>query len=83
MAYIYLLNLYETIEERINQAQKVDRKSGTTVTAGRTKKLQKTDDQFQQGRIDLLNEFKNYLIDNMNDKLPKRLRKKLAALDKQ
>ncbi|MCF6247512.1 MAG: hypothetical protein L3J69_09150 [Desulfobacula sp.] len=75
MAYIYLLNLYETIEERINQAKKPGHKSGTS-------KLQKADTQFHQGRIDLLNEFKSYLKDNMNEKLPKRLRKKMAAANK-
>ncbi len=33
---------------------------------------------FHQGRIDLLNEFRLYLADNMNNKLPKRLRNKTS-----
>jgi hypothetical protein len=36
-------------------------------------------DLFKTGRQDLLREFKQYLTDNMNDKLPKRIRKRLSG----
>lgn len=65
MAYIYLLNLYDEIEKR--QA------------ASDTKNIDgNTEDHFESGRQDLLREFKQYLADNMNAKLPKRIRTRLS-----
>ncbi len=68
MAYIYLLNLYDEIEKRIDHLseQKADNSRTGTV-------------QFEQGQKDLLIEFKQYLADNMNNKLPKRIRKRMSG----
>lgn len=66
MAYVYLLKLYEEIEKRLQEIYLLSQ--------------QKTErSPYQQGRIDLLKEFRVYLSDNMNNKLPKRIRKRLAG----
>lgn len=65
MAYIYLLKLYEEIEKRLLQIDSLF-----------TEKYEMT--PYQKGRRDVLKEFKLYLNDNMNNKLPKRIRKRLA-----
>ncbi len=67
MAYIYLLNLYDEIEKRIDHLTEkpvADKKEASP---------------FEAGQQDLLMEFKQYLSDNMNNKLPKRIRKKLST----
>ena len=65
MAYIYLLNLYEEIEKRLQQIDSLGtEESGTT--------------HYQQGRRDILIEFRTFLTDNLNDKLPRRIRKRLT-----
>ena len=64
MAYVYLLDLYKNIDERLGQA-----------TDGRD---QANDDlsleKFAQGRIDALTEFQEFLQENFNPKLPRRIR---------
>lgn len=65
MAYIYLLNLYEEIEKRFQQLD-------SQLTEENEKVL------YTQGQLDILKEFKQYLADNMSDKLPKRIRKCLS-----
>ena len=66
MAYVYLLKLYEENEKRLQEIYLLSQ--------------QKTErSPYQQGRIDLLKEFRVYLSDNMNNKLPKRIRKRLAG----
>ncbi len=67
MAYIYLLNLYEKIDLRLTETAAL--KSEQEKTSG--------DIRFLEGKIDALTEFKQFLYDNMNQKLPKRIRKKL------
>ena len=71
MAYIYLLNLYDEIEKRLKSID-------TRETAGSSPESER----FARGRQDLLNEFKQYLADNMNDKLPRRIRKQLSAKER-
>lgn len=68
MAYIYLLNLYDEIEKRLEAINTQEAAAGSAES-----------DRFARGRQDLLNEFKQYLSDNMNDKLPRRIRKQLSA----
>lgn len=65
MAYVYLLNLYDEIEKRVQEIN--SQQTGDSVQAGH-----------EQGRLDVLQEFKQFLTDNMNDKLPKRIRKRLS-----
>ncbi len=67
MAYIYLLDLYKIIDEKLNKAKKcVDNTSNEP---------EKT--KFQQGRIQALTEFKEFLTNNLNSKLPRRIRQQL------
>ncbi len=64
MAYIYLLDLYKYIEERVDEASNgLDKADGDAPTA-----------KFEQGRIDALTEFQVFLKDNFNPKLPRRIR---------
>ncbi|MBC8441686.1 MAG: hypothetical protein H8D87_18620 [Deltaproteobacteria bacterium] len=67
MAYIYLLNLHEIIDKRLNEAQKcIDNASNASEKA-----------KFLEGRIQALSEFKEFLIDNLNIKLPRKIRQRL------
>ncbi len=68
MAYIYLLNLYDDVDDRIKEMQ-----LEISNNQDDPKKLQSF-----KGRIDILKEFKSFLSDNLNSKLPKRIRKKVA-----
>lgn len=69
MAYIYLFNLYDELEKKSQMIRREQQACEPDTQ----------DYLYQQGRLDVLDQFKKYLADNMNDKLPKRLRKKLAA----
>ena len=67
MAYIYLLDLYKYIDERLGEATDgLDHADGDAPTA-----------KFEQGRIDALTEFQVFLKDNFNPKLPRRIRESL------
>ena len=67
MAYIYLLNLHEIIDKKLNEARKcVDNISNEPEKA-----------KFLEGRIQALSEFKEFLIDNLNIKLPRKIRQRL------
>lgn len=67
MAYIYLLDIYKLIDRRIEDANTaLARVSGDP--KGR---------KFQEGRIRALTDFKDYLIQNLNSKLPRRIREDL------
>jgi len=67
MAYIYLLNLYEIIDKRSNEAK---RDEDNLLNEPETAK-------FVKGRIQALSEFKEFLTDNLNSKLPRRIRQQL------
>jgi len=71
MAYIYLLNLYETIDRRLEE------------TKALISKEQKTGEDIRilEGRRDVLLEIKQFLFDTLNHKLPKRIRKRLLKPD--
>lgn len=64
MAYVYLLDLYKYIDERLGQATDGRDKAGDNLSRGK----------FEQGRIDTLTEFKEFLKENFNPKLPRRIR---------
>jgi len=67
MAYVYLLNLYKYIDERLDQATDgLDKADGDLLSG-----------KFEQGRIDALTEFQDFLKENFNPKLPRRIRESL------
>lgn len=64
MAYIYLLDIYKFIDQRLEDANSsigelAEDPMGT---------------KFQEGRIRALSDFKDYLTKNLNPKLPHRIR---------
>ncbi|MCP3898996.1 MAG: hypothetical protein GY707_04595 [Desulfobacteraceae bacterium] len=67
MAYIYLLNLYEKIDDRLSDAKQ-------TIDADPSEKEKV---RFLEGRIQVLSEFKEFLTDNLNSKLPRKIRNQL------
>lgn len=67
MAYIYLFNLYDKIDLDLKEAKKIIAQAGP----------RSEQSIYQQGRVDAFEAFKQYLEENMNHKLPKRMRKKL------
>ena len=64
MAYVYLLDLYKYIDERISEAADGLYQADGDVPIGK----------FEQGRIDALTEFQDFLKENFNPKLPRRIR---------
>ena len=67
MAYVYLLDLYKYIDERLGQAADgLDNADGDLLSV-----------KYEQGRIDALSEFKDFLKENFNPKLPRRIRESL------
>ena len=64
MAYVYLLDLYQYIDERLDRST-----DGRNRANGDLPQV-----KFEQGRIDALTEFKGYLKENFNPKLPRRIR---------
>jgi hypothetical protein len=71
MAYIYLLNLYEKIDLRLDEANDLMSQADMT----------ENEKRFLAGRIDILSEFRQFTSDNLDRKLPKRIRKKLLESD--
>jgi len=67
MAYVYLLDLYKYLEERLEKATDGLDKADGDVPA----------EKFEQGRIDALTEFQDFLKENFNPKLPRRIRESL------
>ena len=64
MAYVYLLDLYKYIDERLGEAADGLDQADGDVAVGK----------FEQGRIDALTEFQDFLKENFNPKLPRRIR---------
>ena len=64
MAYVYLLDMHKFIEKRIADASDALEKVGSD-TPGKS---------LQQGRIDTLTQFHDFLKENFNPKLPRRIR---------
>jgi hypothetical protein len=65
MSYTYLLDLYALIEERTGQAS-------AKHTNG---DLDELSAEFEKSRIEILQEFRAFLTENYNSKLPRRIRK--------
>jgi hypothetical protein len=64
MAYVYLLDLYKYIDERLGRATDGRDKANDDPAPGK----------FEQGRIEALTEFQDFLKENFNPKLPRRIR---------
>ena len=64
MAYVYLLDLYKYIDERLDDATDgFDQAQDEAPTA-----------ELERGRIEALTEFQDFLKENFNPKLPRRIR---------
>lgn len=64
MAYVYLFDLYKHIEKRLGDAGAELNKTNVDVQT----------EKFQQGRIDALTEIQDFLAEQFNPKLPRRIR---------
>jgi hypothetical protein len=64
MAYVYLLEMHKFIDKRLADAREALEKA----------EVNKADTSRQQGRIDTLIEFQDFLTKNFNPKLPRRVR---------
>ena len=67
MAYIYLLDIYKLIDQRIEDAN-----AALANVSG-----DPNERKFQEGRIKALTDFKDYLTQNLNSRLPRRIREDL------
>ena len=67
MAYIYLLDIYQLVDQRIEDAETtLEHQSGD-----------RNEKKYQEGRIKALMDFKDFLIHNFNPKRPRRIREGL------
>ncbi|MBW2250531.1 MAG: hypothetical protein JRF60_07840 [Deltaproteobacteria bacterium] len=67
MSYVYLLDLYKLIDRRLAEVrQSIDNNENDPGEL-----------RFHEGQIDILSDFKEFLIDYLNPKLPRAIRKKL------
>jgi DNA-binding transcriptional MerR regulator len=71
MAYIHLLNLYKKIDLHLNEIKAL-------LTDEKQTPEQKW---FLEGRKDVLLEFREFLTLNLDEKLPRRIRKQLTKPD--
>lgn len=71
MAYIYLLDLYKKIDHHLSE-----------ITVLLTDEKQTPDQiRFLEGRKDVLFEFREFLTLNLDEKLPKRIRKQIEKFN--
>ncbi len=68
MSHTYLVELYELLDDRLQEAQE-----HKDMAKERSEML------FQKGRIETLGECKQFLIEQYNPKLPRRLQAKYLA----
>ena len=68
MAYIHLLDIYKLIDQRIEEA---------TAALGKATGGDPIEKKYQEGRIKALSDFKAYLTQNFNPKLPRRIRQSI------
>ena len=66
MAYIYLLNLHEIIDKKINDVKKDIANTSNT----------HWEIKFLEGRMQTLTELRIFLTNNLNSKLPRKIRKR-------
>ena len=70
MSYVYLLDLHQLVDQRLAVA--VQSADDSANKPGEIR--------FHQGRIAILTEFKDFLTENLNPKLPRRIRKRYFKL---
>ena len=68
MAYIYLLDIYKLIDQRIEEAK---------TAMGKAAGGDPIEKKYQEGRIKALSDFKEYLVQDFNPKLPRRIRQSI------
>ena len=68
MSHTYLIDLYEFIDKRLQDAEELGQKAAGTSEA-----------IFQEGRSKTLKECKQFLADHYNRKLPRRLQSKYSG----
>ncbi len=64
MAYVYLLDLHQLINQRLAAARQ----------AAKNNDNDPGEKRFHEGRIEILSAFKDFLTENLNPKLPRRIR---------
>ncbi len=69
MSHTYLIDLYELIDQRMEDA----------LPAPGSETLDEAEKRFQQGRCEVLTEFKQFLAEHYNSKLPRRIRNKYTG----
>ena len=65
MAYVYLIDMFQYIDNRLSEAENT--KNSAEVNA--------TEKRFHEGRTEALSDFKKFLEKNYIQKLPNRIRK--------
>ena len=65
MAYVYLIDMYTLIEQRLADAR----------NAQENNEDDPVEKRFHEGRIEALSEFKNFIEKNYIPRLPRRIRK--------
>ena len=68
MSHTYLIDLYELIDQRLEEVEREGNLEGFTEKGA----------AFQQGRSEVLTEFKQFLAAHYNSKLPRRLKQKYS-----
>ncbi len=66
MSYTYLINLYEFIDKRMQEAKECSQKET----------VESPEAIFQKSRLATLRECRQFLVDHYNHKLPRRLQSK-------
>ena len=72
MSYIYLLDIYRLIDQRIKDAQAAV-ENEAAAPMGKS---------YPEGRLQALMDFKAYLIQNLNPRLPRRIREDFERKNK-
>lgn len=67
MAYIYLFQLYDKIDDQLSRIEQMVENSNQN----------DLETHFQKGRADLLRDFRHFLSTSLDHKLPRRMQKKL------
>ncbi len=68
MSHTYLIDLYHLIDERLKDVAKEDNREKST----------EIEVFFRKGRSEVLIDFKKFLADNYNSKLPRRIRNRYS-----
>ena len=66
MAYVYLIDLHTFVDKRLAEARENLSNNGSDSLESR----------FEQGRIEILSDCKSFLTDQLNPRLPRRIRER-------